>query len=82
MKLEAWRGANVLVTDGAGRPVLILDRLPDNVESIARSVADWIRFVAEEYHEFRGCDIHPQVRARVGELAPDYVERATVISSS
>ena len=92
MKLERWRGWNVLLTDGVGLPILRLDsdgnvveaggavisQYPivsaSDAEGLARSVADWIAWVSDEPGEFRGADIHPQLRERVIALAPDAVE--------
>ena len=100
MKLERWRGWNVLLTDGVGLPILRLDRdgnvveaggavisqypvtnkpaspdmSPSDAEGLARSVAEWIAWVSDEPGEFRGADIHPQLRERVIALAPDAVE--------
>jgi hypothetical protein len=93
MKLERWRGWNVLVTDGVGLPILRLDKdgnvveaggavisqypimSASDAEGLARSVADWIAWVSDEPGEFRGADIHPQLRERVIALAPDAVEQ-------
>lgn len=89
MKLERWRGANVLLTDGAEHPLLMLGPLgnvvewrgaapPDDVEappadSLARSVAGWMAWTAEEPFEFRAADVHPTIRELVRALAPDLV---------
>ncbi len=40
-------------------------------EGLARSVAEWIEWTTDEPGEFRGGDIHPQLRDRVLALAPD-----------
>jgi hypothetical protein len=92
MKLERWRGWNVLLTDGVGLPILRLDKDGNVVEAggavisqypittasdadgLARSVATWIAWISDEPGEFRGDDIHPQLRERVIALAPDAVE--------
>jgi hypothetical protein len=90
MTLERWRGENVLVTDALGLPVLGVDARGNvvemlragagpsvqvgTVESLARSVAGWIAWTADEPGEFRACDIHPAIRARVSELVPEHVE--------
>jgi hypothetical protein len=92
VKLERWRGWNVLLTDAVGLPILRLDESGNVVEAggkpvsqyplatsadtegLARSVADWIAWVSDEPGEFRGCDIHPQLRERVIALQPGAVE--------
>jgi hypothetical protein len=88
MKLGAWRGANVLMTDGAGTPVLAVDETGNVVEclrpagrlveapakeSLARSVAGWIEWNADEPGEFQSADIHPDIRDLVVMLAPALV---------
>ena len=85
MKLGAWRGANVLMTDGAGTPVLAVDERGNVVEclrvaeaiveapppdSLARSVAGWIEWNADEPGEFAPENIHPEIRDLVVSLAP------------
>ena len=92
MTLSRWRGVNVLVTDGAGLPVLVIGRLGNVVEglspearegpietgrsaeSLARSVASWIEFTLSEPGELPADDIHPNIRERVLELAPEWVD--------
>lgn len=91
MKLERWRGANVLLTDGAKHPLLVLsphgnvvewssatdtatdDHLAPSDDSLARSVAGWITWTADEPGEFRAVDVHPRIRDLVRALAPDLV---------
>jgi hypothetical protein len=89
VKLERWRGDNVLVTDGAEHPLLVLGPLgnviewrgdltggdiePPPAESLARSVASWIAWTADEPGEFRADDVHPRIREMVRALAPDLV---------
>jgi hypothetical protein len=89
VKLDRWRGANVLLTDGAEHPLLVLSPLgnvvewrgpppPDDIDapaadSLARSVASWIAWTADEPFEFRAADVHPVIRDLVRALAPDLV---------
>jgi hypothetical protein len=91
VKLEHWRGANVLLTDGAKHPVLVLgphgnvvewsgateaandDHPAPSDDSLARSVAGWITWTADEPGEFRAVDVHPRIRDLVRALAPDLV---------
>jgi hypothetical protein len=85
MKLRAWRGENVLVTDGAGTPLLCIDERGNVVdavrppprpveapprESLARSVAGWLAWTADEPGEFHPDHIHPEIRDLVLALAP------------
>ena len=92
MKLAAWRGNNVLITDRVGDPVLTMNRMGNVVEAagavecddlfdsdsseegLARSVATWIEWTADEAGEFCGADIHPQIRDLVVALAPCFVD--------
>jgi len=89
VKLEPWRGENVLLTDGKAHPLLVLGPLGNVVEwhgtptadsieappaeSLARSVAGWITWTADEPFEFRADDVHPRIRELVRALAPDLV---------
>jgi hypothetical protein len=87
LKLDRWRGLNVLLTDQVGLPILRLDALGNVVEAgghpvspyaidsdaeaLARSVAGWIEWSSDEPGEFSASDIHPQLRERVVALAHD-----------
>lgn len=67
------------VVEAGGHPVSPYPiELGEDPERLARSVATWILYTAEELGEFRTTDLHPQIRARVAELVPDWVEAAPV----